>query len=96
MIKIHELLDEAKCYEALRGIRWPQGGRCVQRQRDACSRDGHHTNQPLRQRYRCRVCGKRFDDLSETVLGGHHQSVAVWVLCLSKSCVMCCLYPLRR
>lgn len=31
---------------------------------------------------RCRSCGKRFDDLSETVLGGHHQPVTVWVLCL--------------
>lgn len=82
MLKIHELLDEAKCYEALREIRWPHGVRCVQCQSDACSRDGYHTKQPLRQRYRCRVCAKRFDDLSETVLGGHHQSVAVWVLCL--------------
>lgn len=82
MLKIHELLDEAKCYAAIRQIRWPQGVRCVYCQSARCSKDGYHTNQPLRQRYRCQACERRFDDLSETVLGGHHKSVTIWVLCL--------------
>ena len=35
-----------------------------------------------RQRYRCKDCGARFDDLTGTVLAGHHQPLRVWVLCL--------------
>ena len=31
---------------------------------------------------RCTACGSRFDDLTGTVLAGHHQPLRVWVLCL--------------
>ena len=30
----------------------------------------------------CAACGARFDDLTGTVLAGHHQPLRVWVLCL--------------
>ncbi len=36
----------------------------------------------MRQRYRCKACSGRFDDLTGTVLAGHHQPLRVWVLCL--------------
>jgi transposase-like protein len=45
-------------------------------------RDGHDDTQPQRQRYRCKACAGRFDDLTGTVLAGHHQPLRVWVLCL--------------
>src|SRR5438477_2655520 len=48
----------------------------------AVARDGRDGAQPDRQRYRCKVCGSRFDDLTGTVLAGHHQPLRVWVLCL--------------
>ena len=38
--------------------------------------------QGQRQRYRCKACAARFDDLTGTVLAGHHQPLRVWVLCL--------------
>src|SRR5215208_2715205 len=31
---------------------------------------------------RCVGCGGRFDDLTGTVLAGHHRPLRVWVLCL--------------
>ena len=31
---------------------------------------------------RCKACAGRFDDLTGTVLAGHHQPLRVWVLCL--------------
>jgi transposase-like protein len=46
------------------------------------NRDGHDDTQCHRQRYRCRACGSRFDDLSGTILAGHHQPLRIWVLCL--------------
>jgi transposase-like protein len=45
-------------------------------------RNGHDETQPQRQRYRCKGCAGRFDDLTGTVLAGHHQPLRVWVLCL--------------
>jgi len=30
----------------------------------------------------CKACAFRFDDLTNTVLAGHHQPLRVWVLCL--------------
>ena len=46
------------------------------------TRDGCDDTQPCRQRYRCKACAGRFDDLTGTVLAGHHQPLRVWVLCL--------------
>src|SRR5512135_1174907 len=46
------------------------------------NRDGHDDTQRHRQRYRCKTCDSRFDDLTGTVLAGHHQPLRVWVLCL--------------
>ena len=45
-------------------------------------RDGCDDTQPHRQRYQCKACSSRFDDLTGTVLAGHHQPLRVWVLCL--------------
>ena len=45
-------------------------------------RDGCDDTQPHRQRYRCKARASRFDDLTGTVLAGHHQPLRVWVLCL--------------
>src|SRR5215203_312655 len=82
MINLTSLIDDAKCYELIRHYRWPDGVRCT-----ACSsaeviRHGHDETQRHRQRYRCKDCGARFDDLTGTVLAGHHQPLRVWVLCL--------------
>jgi transposase-like protein len=45
-------------------------------------RHGRDDTQEQRQRYRCKDCRARFDDLTGTVLAGHHQPLRAWVLCL--------------
>jgi transposase-like protein len=35
-----------------------------------------------RQRWLCKGCRARFDDLTGTVLAGHHQPLRMWMLCL--------------
>lgn len=82
LINIASLIDDAKCYELIRQHRWPQGVCCATCAGQDVIRDGHDDTQPDRQRYRCKGCGSRFDDLSGTVLAGHHQPLRVWVLCL--------------
>lgn len=82
MVNIQLLIDEKKCYETIRGLRWPEGVRCPHCGFHWIKRRGYHTNQPQRQRYQCQSCERQFDDLTGTILTGHHQPVKVWVLCL--------------
>ena len=81
-VNLASLLDEAKCFALVRQHRWPEGVRCPGCGSDAVVRNGHDERQPQRQRYRCQACSSRFDDLTGTILAGHHQPLRVWVLCL--------------
>ena len=82
LVNLPGLLDDAKCFALVRQHRWPEGVRCPACGSDAVARHGRDDTQPHRQRYRCRTCVGRFDDLTGTVLAGHHQPLRVWVLCL--------------
>jgi transposase-like protein len=82
LVNLSGLLDDAKCFAFVRQRRWPEGVRCPGCSSEAVIRDGCDDTQPCRQRYRCKACGGRFDDLTGTVLAGHHQPLRVWVLCL--------------
>jgi transposase-like protein len=82
LVNLASLIDDAKCFAMVRQHRWPAGTRCPGCGSDAVVRNGHDDTQPHRQRYRCQACMSRFDDLTGTVLAGHHQPLRVWVLCL--------------
>jgi transposase-like protein len=82
LVNLLSLIDDARCFELVRQHRWPDGVRCPRCEGARIARDGRDDAQPQRQRYRCAGCGARFDDLSGTVLAGHHQPLRVWVLCL--------------
>jgi transposase-like protein len=82
IITITSLLNEARCYEEVRKLRWPNKITCPHCQSENISKKGHHTQQKARQRYQCTDCNKRFDDLTKTVFAGHHPSLTVWILCL--------------
>jgi transposase-like protein len=82
LVNLASLIDDAKCFAMVRQHRWPEGPRCPGYGSDAVVRNGRDDTQPYRQRYRCQACASRFDDLTGTVLAGHHQPLRVWVLCL--------------
>ena len=82
MIHIQNLVDDAKCYEVVRHLRWPEGVHCPACGSAKISKRGHHTHQKERQRYECQACQHQFDDLTETIFEGHHQPLKVWILCL--------------
>src|SRR5262249_39654839 len=82
MINIQALIDDAKCFQTVRAMRWPDGVRCPECGSAQAIKEGRDDTQSERQRYRCQDCRKRFDDLSGTILAGHHQPLRVWVLCL--------------
>jgi len=81
LVILTSLIDDAKCYELVRQHRWPAGVRCPHCD-TSVARHGHDDTQRHRQRYRCKQCQSRFDDLTGTVLAGRHQPLRVWLLCL--------------
>ncbi len=82
MINIQRLIDDTRCFEIVRELRWPDGVRCIHCSSAEVNKRGHDERQTARQRYECQACGRQFDDLSGTIFEGHHQPLRVWVLCL--------------
>src|SRR3954452_15306347 len=82
LVSLSSLIDDAKCYALVRQQRWPDGVRCPACGGATVIRHGRDDTREQRQRYRCKDCGVRFDDLTGTVLAGHHRPLRVWVLCL--------------
>jgi transposase-like protein len=82
LVNLSALIDDAKCFALVRQHRWPEGVHCPACGSGTVVRDGFDETQAHRQRYRCKACTGRFDDLTGTVLAGHHQPLRVWVLCL--------------
>jgi transposase-like protein len=82
MVNIQALIDDARCFETIRTMRWPDGVRCTECGIAKVTKDGRDDTQPQQQRYHCHGCDKRFDDLTGTIFAGHHQPLRVWVLCL--------------
>lgn len=82
MLNIQMLIDDAKCYEVVRQLRWTEGVRCPHCGTERVGKRGFHNRQAHRQRYYCKGCGRQFDDLTDTVFEGHHQPLRIWILCL--------------
>src|SRR6476620_10404630 len=82
LVNLSALIEDAKCFALVRQHRWPEGVHCPACGSNTVVRDGFDETQAHRQRYRCKACTGRFDDLTGTVLAGHHQPLRVWVMCL--------------
>jgi transposase-like protein len=82
IVNIKNLIDDAKCYETVRQLRWAEGVRCPHCNGDEINKRGRDETQPHRQRYECKRCGRQFDDLTNTIFANHHQPLRVWILCL--------------
>src|ERR687895_56578 len=82
LVNLSALIDDATCFALVRQHCWPEGVHCPACGSGTVVRDGFDETQAHRQRYRCKACTGRFDDLTGTVLAGHHQPLRVWVLCL--------------
>ena len=64
MLQLRSLVDDAKCYETVRQLRWPDGVRCAHCDASEVTKQGLDETQAHRQRYLCKACGRRFDDLT--------------------------------
>jgi transposase-like protein len=76
---IHDLMDDGKCYETIRRMRWPCSVHCPRCTSNKIVRRGKNHRHPECRRYTCRKCGKRFDDLTGTIFSGRHQPLRIWL-----------------
>jgi len=81
-MNLQTLLDEPKCYEILRQLRWPEGVKCPDCESNQVVKRGFDETEFWRQRYQCKACSTRFDDLSDTIFAGHHQPLCTRIGCL--------------
>lgn len=75
-------MDEAKCYELLRAIRWSDGVCCTNCASKSVIKNGHDEKHLNKQRYQCKDCQKNFDDLTDTIFSNSNLTLKVWVLAL--------------
>jgi len=81
-LHIQNLIDNARCYETVRQIRWQGVVRCPHCNAIYTIRRGKDDTENEKQRYECKECNKRFDDLTNTIFAGHHQPLKIWIIFL--------------
>ena len=81
-INIQNLIDDGRCYKAVRDLRWPEKTFCPHCNSDDIIKKGKDDSEIHKQRYECKRCHKRFDDLTNTVFSGHHQPLKTWIIFL--------------
>ena len=82
MLTLSKLIDEDKCYETVRTMRWSEGICCIECGSKNITKRGKHETYASRQRYVCSDCGRHFDDLTDTLFEGRHQPLQTWIVCL--------------
>jgi transposase-like protein len=78
MINITKIIDPKECYKEIQRIRWENGVVCPKCESCEIIKNGVD----LKQYYKCKNCGKKFDDLTETVFAKHNISAPVMVIFL--------------
>ena len=82
MLRIQNLIEDAKCYKIVREMRWPTNAKCPHCDSSHITKKGFDEEHSDCQRYLCKGCHRRFDDLTNTIFAGRHQALKVWILCL--------------
>ena len=83
ILSIENLIDDKKCYETIRGLRWRENGAvCPHCDSAEIIKRGKDDQNKHNQRYECNSCSKRFDDITGTIFSGRHQPLKIWILFL--------------
>jgi|SRR5215475_966292 len=81
-VTIKPLSADVPCDQTVRAWRWPDGIECPAWQSTQVIKRGVDDTEPARQRYECTDGHPRVDELTDTILAGHHQPRKVWRVCL--------------
>ena len=83
ILSIENLIDDKKCYETIRELRWRENGfKCPHCNAVEIIKRGKDEQNKHNQRYECNSCSKRFDDITGTIFSGRHQPLKIWILFL--------------
>ena len=83
ILSIENLIDNKKCYETIRELRWGENGViCPHCNSAEIIKRGKDDQNKHNQRYECNSCSKRFDDTTGTIFSGRHQPLKIWILFL--------------
>lgn len=76
-------MDEKACFTLLRSVRWLEGVTCTSCNGINVVKDGKSTEAHEDcQKYKCNSCGKKFDDLTDTIFSNSKLPVKTWIVCL--------------
>jgi len=82
-LNIQNLISDEQCYKTVRELRWSDGKiTCPHCNSLTITRKGKDDRNFNKQRYECKACGKRFDDLTNTPFSSHHKPLKIWILFL--------------
>ena len=81
-LNILEFIDEAKCCDYLREVKWSKGLKCPRSGSTHVRRDGTKGRHSNIYHYECgeKGCGKKFDDRTGTIFSGSPQELKLWIL----------------
>jgi hypothetical protein len=82
MIHRQSRIDDAKGFETVRALRWPDDVLCPTWNSSEMTQPGRDETQPERPRSLCPSCERRVDAGTDTLCAGHHPPLRVWRLCL--------------
>ncbi len=74
-IELHKIVDVSKCYEILRSVRWDGGLMCPHCSSGSVVKNGVDVKNKEVQHYKCKDCGRYFDDLTNTIFMGSHYGI---------------------
>ena len=75
-------IGDPKCYQTILDMHWPDGVTCPRCSSESVIKNGRADTEPHRQRYECKGCRHRFDDLTDSIFAGHQQPLRTWIACL--------------
>ena len=82
MLNISNLIEDIKCHQAVRNLRWLDGIICHHCFLPLVIKDSMDDTQPDRQCHLHLDRLKRLCDLTGTIFAGHYRAVRIWTICL--------------
>jgi transposase-like protein len=94
---VHQLFSAETCHAYLRALRWKDRPfQCPHCHSRAVGPWGTYHYRPAFKRYRCKDCGRTFNDLTKTLLSQSQRSLTHWIVATFLLCLSCASRRIAR
>jgi transposase-like protein len=94
---VHQLFSADTCHAYLRALRWKDRPfQCPHCQSHDIRPWGRYHYRPGFKRYRCKDCGRTFNDLTKTLFAQSQRSLLHWMLATFLLCLSCSSHRIAR